>query len=76
MDNNDSMGPGEAGSTLKYDTDYPLKALYNVDNTFRLPYGSTEISASVPGMCISYTDEVAGSSPVPPTANLISPLFH
>jgi len=53
LDHNDTMGPGEAGSPINTDDNYPLNALYNLDNTCRLPYGFEQMSASVPGMCIS-----------------------
>ena len=49
FDYNDSMGPTEAGSPIlgKY---YPVKGLYNLDNTCRLPFG-LEQTGLVPGMC-------------------------
>ena len=49
FDYNDSMGPTEAGSPIrgKY---YPVKALYNLDNTCRLPFG-LEQTGLIPGMC-------------------------
>ncbi|MDO9547040.1 MAG: hypothetical protein Q7J07_09880 [Pelolinea sp.] len=53
FDYNDTMGPGAAGSPINTDADYPLKALYNLDNTCRLPYGFEQMGASYPGMCIS-----------------------
>ena len=53
FDYNDAMGQSEAGSPLVDDEDYPVKALYNLDNTCRLPYGFDRMSAAYPGMCIS-----------------------
>ncbi len=53
FDYNDTMGPSEAGSPINTDEDYPLKALYNLDNTCRLPYGFEQMGASVRGMCIT-----------------------
>jgi len=53
LDHNDTMGPGEAGSPINTDNNYPLNALYNLDNTCRLPYGFEQMGASVPGMCIT-----------------------
>jgi len=53
LDYNDAMGPGEAGSPINTDDNYPLNALYNLDNTCRLPYGFEQMGASIPGMCIS-----------------------
>ena len=50
FDYNDTMGPGEAGSPYRGDKDYPLKGLYNLDNTCRLPYGFAQ-SGNFPGMC-------------------------
>jgi len=49
FDYNDRMGPTAAGSSIK-DKYYPVKALYNLDNTCRLPYG-IEQTGLVPGMC-------------------------
>lgn len=49
FDYNDTMGPTAAGSPIK-DKYYPVKALYNLDNTCRLPYG-LEQTGGVPGMC-------------------------
>jgi len=53
FDYNDAMGPGEAGSPINTDDNYPLNALYNLDNTCRLPYGFEQMGAIVPGMCIT-----------------------
>jgi hypothetical protein len=49
FDYNDTMGPTAAGSPIK-DKYYPVKALFNLDNTCRLPYGM-EQTGLVPGMC-------------------------
>jgi len=49
FDYNDRMGPSEAGSPILGE-DYPVKALYNLDNTCRLPYG-LEQTGLVTGMC-------------------------
>jgi len=53
FDYNDSMGPTEAGSPIITDVDYPLNALYSVDNTCRLPYGFEQPGGGIPGICIS-----------------------
>jgi len=53
FDYNDTMGPTEAGSPIKNDEDYPLNALYNLDNTCRLPYGFEQIGSFIRGMCIT-----------------------
>jgi len=53
LDYNDAMGPTEAGSPLIADEDYPLNALYSVDNTCRLPYGFEQPEGGIPGICIS-----------------------
>jgi len=53
LDYNDAMGPGEAGSPINTDDNYPLNALYNLDNTCRLPYGFEQVGTHIPGMCIS-----------------------
>ena len=49
FDYNDAFGPGAAGSPIK-GTDWPVKALFNLDNTCRLPYGF-EQAGGYPGMC-------------------------
>jgi hypothetical protein len=49
FDYNDSMGPTEAGSPIRGNY-YPVKGLYNLDNTCRLPFG-LEQTGLVPGMC-------------------------
>jgi hypothetical protein len=53
FDYNDSMGLSEAGSPFIDDADYPIKDLYSLDNTCRLPYGFEQLGSSVPGMCIT-----------------------
>ncbi len=59
FDYNDTMGPSEAGSPFIDSEDYPIKALFNFDNTCRLPYGFEQMGSSYPGMCITMapTDE-------------------
>jgi hypothetical protein len=52
FDYNDTMGPTLAGSPIK-DDHYPLKELYSLDNTCRLPYGFEQIGAFIRGMCIT-----------------------
>jgi hypothetical protein len=52
FDYNDAMGPSKAGSPINTDADYPLNALYNLDNTCRLPYGFEQIGVFIPGTCI------------------------
>ena len=49
FDYNDTMGPTAAGSPLK-DKYYPVKDIFNLDNTCRLPVGTGQ-SGAVPGMC-------------------------
>jgi hypothetical protein len=49
FDYNDTMGPTAAGSPIK-DKYYPVKDIYNLDNTCRLPVGAGQ-SGTVPGMC-------------------------
>jgi hypothetical protein len=68
FDFNDTMGPTEAGSPIKTDTDYPVKALNNLDNTCRLPYGFEQMGSSYTGMCITQPPApkpVAGAPPAP-----------
>jgi hypothetical protein len=50
FDYNDTMGPGEAGSPFKDSDDYPIKKLYSVDNTCRLPY-KVEGAEFIAGAC-------------------------
>jgi hypothetical protein len=49
FDLNDTMGPTAAGSPIK-DKYYPVKAIFNLDNTCRLPVGLAQ-SGTIPGMC-------------------------
>ena len=49
---NDYFKLSEAGSPIKTSADYPLKALYSLDNTCRLPSGFCP-QGFIPGMCIS-----------------------
>ena len=49
-DFNDRMRPAAAGSPIRDDSNYPVKDLYSMDNTCRLPYGFPQ-SGSSPGMC-------------------------
>ena len=49
FDYNDTMGPTEAGSPIK-DKYYPVKGLFNLDNTCRLLVGESE-ETSIPGLC-------------------------
>jgi hypothetical protein len=53
FDYNDAIGPGAAGSPLKDSDDYPIKALYSLDNTCRLPFGFEQESSTAPGTCIN-----------------------
>jgi hypothetical protein len=60
FDYNDSMGPSAAGSPIKGDADYPLKELFNLDSTCRLPYGFAQASAAYEGMCINVAPVIPG----------------
>jgi hypothetical protein len=53
FDYDDHFGPSAAGSPIKTDPDYPVKALFSLDNTCRLPYGFDQMASSIPGMCIT-----------------------
>ena len=53
FDYDDHFGPSAAGSPLNTSEDYPLKALYSLDNTCRLPHGIDQMSSMIPGMCIT-----------------------
>jgi hypothetical protein len=61
FDYNDTMTLSAAGSPVQTDTDYPIKGLYNLDNTCRLPYGFEQTNASYPGMCITTSISQTGS---------------
>lgn len=52
-DYHDSFGLSEAGSPFRDNDDYPIDAIYNLDNTCRLPYGSPQIGSNIPGVCVS-----------------------
>jgi hypothetical protein len=52
FDYDDHFDQSEAGSAVKDDADYPIKALYSLDNTCRFSYGF-ETAGEVPGVCIS-----------------------
>jgi len=52
-DYHDFFGMSEAGSPFRENEDYPIDALYSVDNTCRLPYGQPQIGSTIPGVCIS-----------------------
>ena len=55
FDYHDNIGPSEAGSPIRGDR-YPIKALYSLDNTCRLPYGFEQSEKYVPGMCLLSTE--------------------
>jgi len=57
FDYNDTMGPSAAGSPIQGDG-YPVKDLYNLDNTCRLPFGLDQATASVRGMCVNVKPRV------------------
>jgi len=52
FDYDDHFGPSAAGSPINTDPDYPVKALYSLDNTCRLPYGFSVVSG-IPGACLT-----------------------
>jgi hypothetical protein len=66
FDYDDHFGPGVAGSPI-VGSDYPLKALYSLDNTCREPFGFSP-SGNIPGLCISAPPVAApaGQNPPPP----------
>ena len=61
LDYNDRFSSADAGSPIKSDKTYPVKALSAVDNTCRVPYGFTT-KAILPGMCL-----VAATTPEKPS---------
>jgi hypothetical protein len=62
FDYNDNFGPDAAGSPINTAKEYPLKGLYSMDNTCRLPFGFEPPMGTVPGMCLSIPVQVKGSS--------------
>jgi hypothetical protein len=64
FDYNDSMGPGEAGSPMKASEDYPVKSLFSLDNTCRLPFGFEQETSTVPGTCVNVAPS-AGNGCIP-----------
>ena len=63
LDYNDRFTSAEAGSPIKSDKTYPVKALSALDNTCRVPYGfATKVT--LPGMCAVAT--VAPEKPSKP----------
>lgn len=56
---NDALTLKEAGSPI-IGPDYPLKELFSLDNTCKLPYGFSQSAGNVPGMC-----KVGVPKPVP-----------
>jgi hypothetical protein len=50
FDYNDHFGLSAAGSPIKNDKDYPIKDVFSLDNTCRLPFGFTATS-DIRGMC-------------------------
>jgi hypothetical protein len=68
FDFNDRMGPSAAGSPLRDDANYPIKELFGMDNTCRLPYGLPQ-SGNIPGMCkvgTTITEDGGGGKSCPP----------
>jgi hypothetical protein len=53
FDYNDILQFSEAGSPFRDNSEYPVKDLFNVDNTCRLPYGFPQGGGNIPGMCIN-----------------------
>jgi hypothetical protein len=60
LDYNDRFSASEAGSPIKSDKAYPLKALSELDNTCRVPFGFTT-KVSLPGMCLVAQPEKGSS---------------
>jgi hypothetical protein len=53
FDYNDVFTFAEAGSPINTDAEYPLKELFNLDSTCRLPYGFEQGGSFYAGMCIN-----------------------
>ena len=64
FDYDDHFGPGNAGSPI-VGSDNPLKSLYNLDNTCRIPSGFSP-SGNIPGLCTSAQPVAAPVSPTAP----------
>jgi len=52
-DYHDNFGLSAAGSPFRDNPDYPIGAVYSVDNTCRLPYGSAQMGSTIPGVCVT-----------------------
>ncbi len=66
FDLNDVFSPSEAGSPIKDSKYYPVKALYSLDNTCRVPYGFNPETGTVPGMCVTVPPTLPTNPQTPP----------
>ena len=64
LDFNDMVSLKEAGSPIKGDPTYPIKAVFAMDNTCRVAYGF-QTTLNIPGMCI----KAAPAKPAPKNPN-------
>jgi len=62
LDYNDMFKLSDAGSPIKSDPNYPVKALFALDNTCRVPYGFETIK-NIPGMCIKAAPDKPAPKP-------------
>jgi hypothetical protein len=60
FDYNDYVGPSEAGTPFKDKSDYPIKGLFSLDNTCRLPFGFEQETSTTPGTCINVAPAPGG----------------
>ena len=72
FDYNDHFTYAEEGSPYPVNSNYPIKALFLVDNTCRESYGFTP-SGKIPGMCFIPTPEPTATATQMPTATPARP---
>lgn len=71
LDYNDHLTPGEAGSPLKDDENYPLKQLHSFDNTCRMVYGIPKTGLE-PGVCGNEKEIPTNSATLTMAPNIIA----
>ncbi|MEI8133244.1 MAG: hypothetical protein WCG34_12495, partial [Leptolinea sp.] len=71
---NDHFTLEQAGSPMKDDTiNYPLKALWGIDNTCRMPSGFSTPTGSMPGICDNYDPAPSRGAPNAPNVPCKNP---
>jgi hypothetical protein len=75
FDYNDHFTSAEAGSPLSAQANYPLAALFAVDNTCRMAYGFTLLGTE-PGACYIPTPTITPTLTATPTIGFSQPTQH